>query len=265
MAPLGDLSAALWLSDQLTGFGGRVGDVVPSRYEAIARVLHRTDQGRAASGRWADVAVYCETTVHPLAQFRMLAGRDQRSVAARVWPESTEPLEGSLDGPTLTVLRDLLGEHTTTPRTCWFALWDGYGGQPPHWREAPVLALPARRYHLFQGPLADVVEVSIEFECAGIEFYNLGHFTLSHASTGTTEDPHRMADQFRALGSLQSPNLWWSDDRAWVVATEIDFDSTLVAGSDALIDQITLAPEIEAFRIAADDSLHDDADTVNMR
>jgi hypothetical protein len=40
-----------------------------------------------------------------------------------------------------------------------------------------------------------------------------------------------------ALGD-QSPTYWWPDDRAWIVASEIDFDYTCIGGSRALIDLV---------------------------
>ena len=37
-----------------------------------------------------------------------------------------------------------------------------------------------------------------------------------------------------------TPQLWWPEDRAWLVATEIDFDSTIVAttvaGAEVLLN-----------------------------
>jgi len=61
----------------------------------------------------------------------------------------------------------------------------------------------------------------------------------------------------------QSPNLLWPVDRSWCVATEIDFDSTLVGGSAELIAAVLANPDLEAFPVRPDDSLQADADTVN--
>ena len=61
----------------------------------------------------------------------------------------------------------------------------------------------------------------------------------------------------------QSPNLFWPDDRQWCVATEIDFDSTLVAGSDALIDELMHTPLLETLPIQPGDSLQITADRIN--
>ncbi|MGH9069745.1 MAG: hypothetical protein ACRDX8_00935 [Acidimicrobiales bacterium] len=47
------------------------------------------------------------------------------------------------------------------------------------------------------------------------------------------------------------------------MASEIDFDSTLVGGSDALIAEILAAPVLEAWRVGPSDPLTWDSDTVN--
>ena len=50
-----------------------------------------------------------------------------------------------------------------------------------------------------------------------------------------------------------SPNLWWPDDRAWCVATEIDLAWTYVGGSGALISDVLASPSLEAQPAAPDD------------
>lgn len=61
----------------------------------------------------------------------------------------------------------------------------------------------------------------------------------------------------------QSPNVFWPEDRQWCVATEIDVDSTLVAGSDALVEELMHNPLLETVRIGPDDSLRSNADRIN--
>jgi hypothetical protein len=58
-------------------------------------------------------------------------------------------------------------------------------------------------------------------------------------------------------------NLFWPADRAWCVASEIDFDSTLIGGSIDLIRNILDAPGLDAWAVGPDDSLAYDADHVN--
>jgi hypothetical protein len=271
VVPLHDLSPADWLREELVDFGGRVREVVPTTgCEAVARVLHREHGPRPETGLWARIAEYCGTTLHPLAQYQMLAGLDRRSIAARRWPESTAPIPdvGSADRGSLTVLRDVLLGHTGTPDRCWFALWEGWGNLPRTWERASTFETPARRHLLFAGALADVVEISIEFACAGLEDPHPHRAVVTaHAGTPPPEPPtpREIADTFRQAGHLQSPSLWWPDDRSWRVASEIDFDSTLVAGSAALVAELVAHPGLEAFEVAPGDSLQYDGDPVNMR
>jgi hypothetical protein len=47
----------------------------------------------------------------------------------------------------------------------------------------------------------------------------------------------------------QSPSLWWPDDRAWCVATEIDGFSTYVGGSRECIDRVLGSLYLEAIEV----------------
>ncbi len=53
-------------------------------------------------------------------------------------------------------------------------------------------------------------------------------------------------------------------DRSWCVATEIDLDSTLVAGDAALIDAVLARGGLEAWPVGPSDLLSTDGDTVNV-
>ena len=66
-----------------------------------------------------------------------------------------------------------------------------------------------------------------------------------------------------APAQLKSPNIFWPADRAWCVASEIDFDSTLVGGSEKLITTLVEDPPLGAWQARPADSLAFDADLVN--
>lgn len=53
----------------------------------------------------------------------------------------------------------------------------------------------------------------------------------------------------------QSPSMMWPEDRAWVLVTEIDFNSTIIAGSRQLVDAICADPLLEALPIPAESAL----------
>lgn len=60
------------------------------------------------------------------------------------------------------------------------------------------------------------------------------------------------------FASARGATIWWPSDRSWFVATEVDFDSTIVAGSSEAIAAI-LSSELCAREIEARDEL-----TVNL-
>lgn len=72
-----------------------------------------------------------------------------------------------------------------------------------------------------------------------------------------------MAGRSPLTGSSPNPNLFWPRDRAWCVGTEIDFDSTLVAGSHPLIAELTQNPTLECWPIDPNASLTSGSDELN--
>jgi len=66
-------------------------------------------------------------------------------------------------------------------------------------------------------------------------------------------------------GWPQSANLIWPADHSWCIATEIDWDSTLLAGSTEMADAILADVGLEAFAVEYDDDLSWCGDTLNPR
>lgn len=259
-----DPAVGAWIGPRLLPFGQGVGSVVPTGFEAYARILHPVpgppaDDAGPGLVRWADVAAVTGRVVHARAQFwRVAARRQWHDQEAGAWP-GQEPSEGDLDAADLAALLDVLALHTVggADGRVVVGLWDGYGwirgggavsvailggdgasavSHPgPAFASAilaaPRLELPAREYLLFRGTLADVP--------------SLGH----HLPWGTFQP--------------QSPNLLWPDDASWCVATEIDLDSTLVGGPRALVDRILADERLESFEADVHDGIGIDADDVN--
>ena len=96
---------------------------------------------------------------------------------------------------------------------------------------APRLSLPGRDHLLFAGPLRAALALG-----------------------------HQVTDDWFAA---QSPNLLWPADLSWCVASEIDFDSTLIGGSAELIRAVLAAPGLDAWAVHEDDDLSLFADTLN--
>ena len=225
--PSDDVAAAEWVVARLAG-EGTVGSVVPSGFAAVARVLHPASDEDGEPARWADVAAATRRTPHALMQWHAVS-TVVRGARTRPGWDGEEPDPGNLDPDDLAALVGVLAEHTTTPQDCWFCRWDGWGA-----RSAPGarVRLPGRDHLLFRGPLDTALEL------------------------GEQVSP--------TLFVPQSPNLFWPADRAWCVATEVDHDSTLVAGSAALVDAVLASPDLEAWPVSPEDSLAGDADVVNV-
>lgn len=252
-----------WYTAALAGFGGRVECVVPRGYPAYARILHRAGRPRSGRVRWAEVAAATGRVLHPLAQFASLAGRwEYERRVGLGWP-GENPDEGTLDLGQLRELCRILAAHTTTAEHCWLTVWEGWGNLPSAWpRSHPRIRQPHRAYFLFQRPLDEVVDFSIAIDALHEESSSSVRYLVSPSSSAAAADALAVPTGARAV-HLQSPSQWWPADRAWAVATEVDFDSTLVAGSDALLQEIVDSAELEAFRVESTDDLTTAGDTVN--
>jgi hypothetical protein len=270
VSPTSDLAPAQWLVEALPHFGGRVADLLPSGYEALVRVFHRPDQGRPEAGTsssWAEVAAQHGTVLHPEAQWEALThGSADNS--------SGQPDVGSLDPLTLPRLADHLGRHTATPDRCHVALWNGTGRSPRSWETHATFRLPGRAHWLFPPvPVADVVRIAVAFELKGYEEELAETGRLSGLMTfgpGRPSSPSevravstRFLQRMREAGDVRSPSWWWPDDRAWVVHSEVDHDSTLVAGSSALLRALLDDAEIECLEVTPTTSLLANADHIN--
>lgn len=175
---------------------------------------------------WAEVAAATGRPAHPLMQWHALMGLPEPFSRHEPLWDGYPPELGRLDPADFVRLRTVLARHTGTADACWFGLWEGYGAVdlPPGVAALPHVELPGREYLLFSGALDGAW-------------------------------PPWFADR--------SPNLCWPADRAWCLASEIDFDSTLVGGSTALVGELLRTPGLEVAAVGPDDSLAVDADRVN--
>lgn len=91
-------------------------------------------------------------------------------------------------------------------------------------------------------------------------------YVLFEAGANDFADPAwpRCAPWVDEVSWAQSPSILWPDDHAWVLATEIDFDSTLVAGTAALIRELVRTPGLEVLPIRTDADLSWKGDVVNL-
>lgn len=156
----------------------------------------------------------------------MQFGNVAGSWSASPQPElwTSPPHAGTLAPELARALASVLRRHTATPEVCWFAVWEGWGGFDAG---TPRLELPGRRYFL---------------------------------ATGTIDDA--AASVIQEWGQ-QSASLWWPDDHAWCVATEIDLDSTYIGGTSECIDALLAHPQIEALRAELGDDITIASDDLN--
>jgi hypothetical protein len=261
LRPVVEVSVGAWIAPRLEPFGAGVGAIVPRGYEAYARVLHPITGANDALMSWADVCASTHHEPHALMAWDDIAGMietqvDRTVVRTSAWP-GQEPEEGNLHPLALRALCRLLEPHTSTADRCFFALWDGYGwihGSPsvgilrPERSWFPRLTRRLRRHRdrVPPGLPEEVVEAS-RLQHPGRDYLLFsGSLDAATAMGWQAED-----DWFLP----QSPNLFWPDDHAWGVATEIDLRSTLVGGPGQLIASILGEVELEAWPVRPDDSV----------
>lgn len=253
-----------WIKPRLGGEFGAVTLQVPQGFQAYARVFHPASDPAGSPVRWADVAKMCRTIPHQEMQWHAILGLNNADElrgsyspndgSGVKWVGSDPPI-GAMDIETLDAVCEILAEHTTDARHCLFGLctiqsWlDSFSAD----KLPPLLELPYDRNHIvLAGPLSAVGQI----------MYNWGgslQMTLV-ANQGKEPPPKQEPSKFL---QREAPNLIWPTDNSWFVASEPDFDSTLVGGTATLIDAIVKSPKLEAWQVMPTDSLADDADRIN--
>lgn len=226
-----DATPARWIADRLHPFAQDAGAIVPPGFEAYARIFHPATQSAGVRQRpvtWREIAVANGRVHHSEMQFGALVGRSalERRSQPGLWDGF--PKTGSLPLELAQVLVQVLRGHTSTPSRCWFAAWEGWGGWGGGMKGRPTFTIPGRGYYLAAGPLTaalDTVGVPAPF--------------------------------------YQSASLWWPNDQAWCVATEVDFDWTYVGGSTQCITAVLEDPELEALPARLSDGVTEASDPIN--
>jgi len=147
-------------------------------------------------------------------------------------------------------LAAILSKHTARPDACWFCLWDGYGFLHPGGMGSFVFARPpiARTKRGFR---------RLQLRWSRPRVSHLPDWPRVRL-------PNRDYLLFRgsiaqAAGWQDGPNLWWPDDRAWCVASEIDLPHTYVGGSKELIADLIGHREVHASPATVEDGIGPDA------
>ncbi len=265
----------------------------PQQEQLMARMTH-------CPATWAEAASAFGTTFHPGAQWSALVRTTDddpngwQQVIASDGRQYNAPIEGELAPGLVAAAAAHLAAHTTTPDDGYVALWEGRGGllghlgdtpsraflqmgdgsdatlarhnemlgtsfrdvfnnvfRKPTWQEGilsreisegPRLDLPGRSHVLFRGGIAELARPDWVLHVPWRD---------------------RIAEGQGFPADAPSPSLAWPADHAWVLVTEVDYDSTIVGGSSELIAAIVADERLEALEIPADLALHHGADEVN--
>lgn len=181
-----------------------------------------------------------------------------------------DPDEGTLDPGVLTAVARALTAHTETPDDGFAAVWDGWGGLVGA-RAAPsgvsavysesgipehhavlrasfkdAFNAPLRKAGWRPGVLSDEISRGPR-----LDLPTRSHVLFRAAPTAWADDgwPETVPWNEPDAPWLHSPSLIWPDDRAWVVVTEVDADSTIVGGTAALIRALEAADGVEASEV----------------
>ena len=233
-----EVSAARWIEERLWPWerdGVLVGSFMPDIFESYARVFHPAYQDDGSVVRWSELARRRGIELMGDTTFRDVGG-GLRSKGIK--GEVQSPPEGVLPPEVLLTLAGSLRAHTSTADQCWFCFWEGDGAlwseshgwlrregdseskemmeaarrQDEVWNAAPKVRAPGRNYLLFSGPLSVVEDLTDAFN--GPEL-----------------------------------NMWWPDDRAWLVSTEVDAITSYVGGSQEAIEGLFTDPELDAAKV----------------
>jgi hypothetical protein len=251
-------AAGAWIKPRLGGEFGAVTLQVPKGYEAYARVFHPASDPDGNPVRWAEVAETVGTTAHREMQWHALVGSsDTYSFTGSKWVGG-DPRLGAMDLPTLDGLCKVLAAHTAERTHCAFGLCTIQGWEDQFSRQEgrrPLELAMGRDHIVLVGSLAAVDQIAIDWSKPSQ--YRVRW--VAHRGEGPPPEPDACEQHSR-----QAPNLIWPDDHSWLVASEVDFDSTLVGGTQDLINAIVKSPELEAWKVEPTDSLAADADKVNL-
>ena len=272
-----------WVRERL-GDWSTIASVTPRGFEAYARVLHPVEaqllrwEGdtpvteESLELRWRDVADRCGTVWHPLMQWSSITGRHENPGIGEAGWQYSDPAQGRLPLSQLAAISHILARHTGTPESCTAGLWEGYGWVHGGHAVSAFVAIPdgtsrwkrnrmLRKARTMTPPGLPPAKSRRDrgSNCPGRTYL------LFAGSIHAFEDPGWAERNWGEAGRFwgQTPNQLWPDDRAWFLASEIDFDSTVIAGTRELVDEIVACEQIEAVELPADASLASDGDTIN--
>lgn len=295
-----DVSAGDWIRARLDdgpAWDATMHGVIPRGFPAYARLFHPGLADDTAV-TWAAAAAAFGTEMHGTAQWNRIVrrggggphARDADAVKAPDGRVYSAPQPGRLDAPQLSATARHLAAHTSTPEDVYIAVWEGWGGMLGFFGEAPARAtltlvggdddpelfarhsaMLARSIHdpfnnVFRKPVWQPGLLSDEISRGPrLRLPHRDH-VLFRGSIADFVDPGWASRVPWAEDSpdwTASPSLIWPADRAWILVTEVDDDSTIIGGSPDLIRELCTDPALEAHAVREGADLSWDADEVN--
>ena len=202
---LTNVSAADWIAPRLQPYNVDTGSVVPEGFEAYCRIFHPVEP------QWPET--------HP---------KTWAEIAAENGRIAHSEMQFHMINRTVDTHPPLTYQQERGPR------WG---------------SLPLRE----RGELVDVLrsETTTPARCWFCVWEGFGH---KDRSGGRVRLPNRDYMLYSgpidlALASLDvptiSPNLWWPDDRVWIVVTETDYAWTYVGGTQRLVERLLASDVLE--------------------
>ena len=151
--------------------------------------------------------------------------------------------------------------HTSRADRAWFAVWEGHGFDSVHfqvgWSDRPIDDAERQAREATRARLRD--ESRTRTAAIRAELATVPRFALPDRTYYLMEGPVAAVVGMRdpVTGHWRNPDLFWPDDRQWFVATDIDFWSIYIGGSNDFIadlardvatptETVTLATPLEA-------------------
>ena len=296
--PTAAIERGQWVIDELHGWG-TLASIVPPRFESYVRIFHAASgqdlrwsgvgpdpapgalwvAGREVHGgnehpeRWAEAAARWGTVFHPQAQWALLTSAYRQPKFGEDGWQYNDPPQGEMNIDELAAAAAVLARHTSTPDDCLATVWEGFVDVADHTRYVALTAVDDSA----SDPADDegfpsIAPVSRQMLAAAANpLLRLNErashlFELDIRALTDTSWRHASGWSARLGEDTLTPQSIWPDDRAWFLASEIDFDSTIVAGPPELIrDLLALAATgaIEALEIPADADLTITGDRIN--
>lgn len=300
---LPELSVASWLDPMCDAPFGSLYSTVPHGYARYARIFHPVQRDRPTATKswltvdeatyfddvddidalletqtaaWGHVAASYATVLHPEAQFSALCratGDDSSSGIAPDGWRYHEPEIGNFQASSLAILSQTLAQHTGTPADGVAGIWEGWGGLTSSagfarfeaYSPFTALKMKLSRFRRAKPGSGVLPREIVEGPRLALPPHTGREYILFQADAQAFTDIAWRSDApwGNDLIDPNSPSILWPADRAWFLATEIDYDSTLVGGSAELIHDIIATPGLEAMVLPEHPVLHEHGDRIN--